>query len=112
MRVGRCWTFEAAHHLDNYRGGSEPIHGHTYRLEISLAGPVGPQGMVFDFAELDRLVRCRVLDKLDHVCVDQVVPQSTTENLALWIWQQLTDLPLQEVKVWEGPNNYVIYNGG
>ena len=111
MRVGKTWTFEAAHNLVDYPGGPEPVHGHTYRLEVALEGPVGPQGMVLDFVELDRVMRERVLARLDHAFLNDVVPQSSTENLAGWIWRQLKDLPLAEVKLWEGPDSYVVYTG-
>ena len=111
MLVGKCWTFDAAHNLMDYGDGPEPLHGHTYRLEIVLTGPLGPQGMVFDFVELDRVVRQRVLGRLEHAYLNDVVPQSTTENVALWIWQQLADLPLREVKLWEGPDSYVVFRG-
>ena len=111
MRVGRCWTFDAAHNLVDYTDGPEPVHGHTYRLEVALEGPVGPRGMVFDFVELDRVVRRRVLARLDHAFLNDVVSQSSAENVADWIWHQLADLPLAEIKLWEGPDSYVAYTG-
>ena len=111
MRVGRCWAFDATHNLVDYPGGPEPIHGHTYRLEVVLDGPVGPQGMVFDFVELDRVVQQRVLGALNHTYLNDVVPQSSTENLAAWVWHRLADLPLHEIKLWEGQDCYVAYTG-
>jgi len=111
MLVGRQWTFEAAHHLRDYPGGPEPVHGHTYRLEVTLNCPVGTDGLAFDFCELDRIVTDRVLEKLDHTDLNDTIVPSTAENIAVWTWDQLQDLPLQEVKVWEGPNGFAAYRG-
>jgi 6-pyruvoyltetrahydropterin/6-carboxytetrahydropterin synthase len=109
--VGRQWTFEAAHNLLSYQGGPEPLHGHSYRLEVTLDCPVGEDGLAFDFVELDRIVRERVLAKLHDAYINDVVDPSTTECIAIWIWGRLQGLPLYEVKVWEGPNGFAAHRG-
>lgn len=111
MRVTREFTFEAAHALASYKGKPEPMHGHSWRLAVTLEGPLDPEGMVFDFLELDRIVRERVLSKVDHANLNDLIPQSSAEHLAIWIWDRLAGLPLHEVKVWETATGYVTYSG-
>ncbi|MBI4617831.1 MAG: 6-carboxytetrahydropterin synthase [Planctomycetes bacterium] len=111
MRVTKEFTFEAAHGLASYRGKPEPLHGHTWRLAVTLEGPLDEEGMVYDFLELDRIVRERVLSHLDHSNLNDLLPQSSAERLAIWIWERLADLPLAEIKVWETASGYVTYTG-
>lgn len=111
MRVAREFRFEAAHALRNYKGADEPVHGHTWRLRVTLSAPLGPDGMAFDFVELDRVVTERVIDPLDHRDLNERFDQPSTEHVARWIWRTLSDLPLFEVRLWEGPQAWVAYRG-
>jgi 6-pyruvoyltetrahydropterin/6-carboxytetrahydropterin synthase len=83
------------------------MHGHSYRLEVAISGPVqtqGPsRGMVEDFDEIERIVDERIVDRLDHQNLNDFVDNPTAENVLLWIWQQLAnDLPgLDELVLWE-----------
>jgi hypothetical protein len=56
-RVTRSFTFDAAHVLPWHPGRCRNLHGHTYRVEVSIEGPLGPHGIVTDFADLDAVVR-------------------------------------------------------
>ncbi|MBI2921215.1 MAG: 6-carboxytetrahydropterin synthase [Planctomycetes bacterium] len=112
MRLTREFTFEAAHHLTKLPGGPESVHGHTWRLHVTLDGPVRPDGMVFDFVKLADLVKSKVLSKLDHADLNRVVPNPSAERVALWVWKQLKGLPLlAEVQVWECEGCSVTYRG-
>ena len=70
-------------------------HGHNYRLEVTVGGPVDPiTGMVINLADLDRILREQVIDQLDHSFLNHdidhfaaVVP--TTENIVLWLVDML-----------------------
>lgn len=70
-------------------------HGHNYRLEVTVGGPVDPvTGMVMNLADLDRVLRDRVVEPLDHSFLNYdidhfaaVVP--TCENIVLWLSGQL-----------------------
>ena len=59
--------------------------------------------MVEDFETIERIVRQRVLDALDHRYLNDVVENPTVENVTQWIWKQLKkDLRgLDEVVLWE-----------
>lgn len=93
MRLRRDFTFDAAHNLVAYHGKCERLHGHTYRLGVTLEGTPDEEGMVLDFVELKRIVREQVLDQMDHAYLNDLVPQPTAENLARWAFQRL-DAPL------------------
>ena len=70
-------------------------HGHNYELWVTVAGePSTETGFVADLAELGRLMKLHVVDKLDHRNLDLDVDfmkgrYSSTENLAVAIWEQL-----------------------
>jgi len=93
MFVTREFTFDAAHYLTNYYGKCERLHGHTYRLQVTLEGKVQSNGLVIDFVVLKRLVKKQVLEKLDHQLLNDVVKNPSAERVIMWIWDQLNDLP-------------------
>jgi len=111
MRITKEFTFDAAHNLTEYEGKCESLHGHTYKLHVTLECPVAANGLAFDFVTLKKEVEEKVLNKLDHVYLNELIPQSTAENIAIWIWNKLQHLPLHEIKVWETPTSFVAYQG-
>lgn len=96
-------------------------HGHNYRLEVTVRGPVDPvTGMVINISELKRLIQCQVTDVLDHKNIDKDVAYfsnvvSTTENIAIFAWRRLREsLPAQldlRVLLHETDKNVVTYSG-
>ena len=68
------------------------MHGHTYRLQVTVDGAVGENGLVIDFVILKRIVKKQVLDKLDHQIINDVIEVASAENTTIWIWDQLVDL--------------------
>jgi len=114
LRVRRRFRFEAAHHLPRHPGKCRELHGHSYELVVTVEGPVeSDSGMVVDFSDLKRDVRERVVDRLDHRCVNDVIENPTAERMAEWIWQQLeTQLSgLVEVELCETRDCSVVYRG-
>ena len=75
IRVTREFTFEMAHVLRNYDGLCRNVHGHSYRLFVTLSGtPVNDSenpknGMVIDFTELKNIVLGRIVNQFDHSVV-------------------------------------------
>lgn len=75
IRVTREFTFEMAHVLRNYDGPCRNVHGHSYRLFVTLSGfPVNDEnnpknGMVIDFTDLKNIVMREIVDKFDHAVV-------------------------------------------
>ena len=112
MLVAKEFTFDAAHKLLNYKGLCANLHGHTYKLQIVLSGPVQKNGMVIDFVDLKKIVTEKVISKLDHKFINKIIKQSTAENISIWIWNQLEkNLPLYEIRLWETPTSFVAYKG-
>ena len=118
MLITKEFTFDSAHFLPNYHGKCEAMHGHTYKLQVTVDGPVDKDGLVIDFALLKQAVKKQVLDKLDHKLINDIIKVASAENIAIWIWKQLaksSEFPkkvhLHEVKVWETANSFVTYYG-
>jgi len=111
MRVSRSFSFEAAHRLEEYEGKCESLHGHTWRIEVTLEAPVGADGLAFDFVRLEREVRENVLSRLDHTYLNDLLPVPSAERVAIWAWDRLSHLPLAEIRIWETPDCVVSYDG-
>jgi 6-pyruvoyltetrahydropterin/6-carboxytetrahydropterin synthase len=71
MRIGKSYTFDAAHQLEGHMGKCRNLHGHTYTVEVWLKGSVykvpgaTDDGMVMDYGELDSFVK-PIIDAMDH----------------------------------------------
>jgi 6-pyruvoyltetrahydropterin/6-carboxytetrahydropterin synthase len=108
--IRKQFAFEAAHVLPYHQGKCSRLHGHSYRLDVSVAGPLtseGPAtGMVIDFDELARIVRATVIDKLDHSHLNDTIENPTSENIVVWIWHRLAPQlsGLTELILWETAN--------
>lgn len=115
----KSFHFEAAHHLPGHQGKCARLHGHSYRLEVTLRGPIkdvdgqSDYGMVMDFSDLAQIVNESVIDQLDHRDLNAVTKIHTTaENLAHWIWDTLLAAGLSEqllyrIRLWETEGSYV-----
>lgn len=75
IRVTKEFGFEMAHVLWNYDGPCRNVHGHSYRLFVTLSGipfedPDNPKnGMVIDFTDLKRIVKDEIISVFDHSVV-------------------------------------------
>ena len=114
MLLSKDFKFDAAHNLIHYHGKCERLHGHTYRLRVVVEGQPDNEGMIIDFIELKAVVKELVLSRLDHSYINDLIPQPSAENIALWIWSQLEEslrrgnCELYEVHVWETEDSRVI----
>lgn len=140
-------TFEAAHYLHNpkwnraknlevfrkcagYRKDDPKAvfypHGHSYRLKVTVQGPVDPiTGFVMDFRTLKEILKREVYARLDHRFINkEVAPfkedpsfQPTAENMAQVIWKILEPflrkekVRLTEVALWETPDSSAVFRG-
>ena len=123
MILRKEYSFEAAHFIYNHPGKCRNLHGHSYRLFVSLEGSVNPEtGMIIDFDDLSKVVSEQVIRKLDHHFLNDLIPLSTAENISAWIWEQLgfhnhlvdqlQQLPgLCQTELFETTDNCVIYRG-
>lgn len=73
IRVTKEFSFEMAHILANYDGPCRNIHGHSYRLFVTLSGVPSndlqdpKNGMVIDFTDLKNIVKEEIINVFDHV---------------------------------------------
>jgi len=134
--VTRIEHFSAAHRLNSvHLSVAENIalygkcnhdsgHGHNYKVEVTIKGEVNPiTGMVINITDLKKTLQTAVMDPCDHRNLDKDVPYfkatpSTTENLAVLLWESITKhLPLSEhyhlyeIKLHETDKNIVVYRG-
>jgi 6-pyruvoyltetrahydropterin/6-carboxytetrahydropterin synthase len=113
--------FEAAHFLREYRGISEPLHGHSYKVEAELiarGGGVDEDAIAVDFVSAKRKLES-LAKKLDYGCINDVSPfdkvNPSAENIAEWFHRELSAAVSDEnaivtaVTIWEGPVNAVTY---
>jgi 6-pyruvoyltetrahydropterin/6-carboxytetrahydropterin synthase len=107
VRVRKQFAFEAAHVLPHHPGKCSRLHGHSYRLDVAVDGPLNASGaaagMVIDFDEIAEVVEREIIAPLDHRSLNDVIANPTSELIALWIWERLAPaLPgLAEVVLWE-----------
>ena len=113
--------FEAAHFLREYRGISEPLHGHSYKVEAELAargGGIDSDAIAVDFVSARRSLEA-LAKRLDYGCINDVPPfdsiNPSAENIAEWFARELGAAVISEggivtgVTVWEGPVNSVTF---
>ena len=129
-------AFDSAHFLTDYFGKCENLHGHRWRVEVTIEVPeLQTEGtmkdMVLDFGVFKKSVRA-LADSLDHTFLVEegslsaatiealesegfsltILPfRTTAENLARYFFEKLEEegLPVAEVEVDETPNNRAFY---
>jgi 6-pyruvoyltetrahydropterin/6-carboxytetrahydropterin synthase len=75
IRVTKFYDFEMAHALWNYDGLCKNIHGHSYKLFVTVLGEPSldkndkKNGMVIDFGDLKKIVKTEIIDRFDHSMV-------------------------------------------
>ncbi len=117
VRLIKEFRFEAAHRLtrvaQEHRCGR--LHGHSYRVELTLEGPLDEQvGWLIDFGEIDRVWK-PLRERLDHAVLNDLdgLDNPTCENLTRWLWDRVKPhLPmLTRVTVWETQDARCEYEG-
>ena len=88
IRITKSFTFEMAHALWNYDGPCRNIHGHSYKLWVTVQGqPItdahhSKYGMVMDFGELKTLVRELIIKRFDHsVVISENAPHEMLQTV-------------------------------
>ncbi len=107
MQIRKQFKFEAAHQLPHHPGKCARPHGHSYRLDVAVRGPIqhagAAAGMVDDFEALEHVVQQKVIDSVDHRSLNDILENPTCEMILQWMWKQLhPSLPrLDELVLWE-----------
>ncbi|MBI5641347.1 MAG: 6-carboxytetrahydropterin synthase QueD [Nitrospirae bacterium] len=104
-------SFAAAHQLRGYKGKCENMHGHNWRVQISvMAERLNDIDIAIDFHDLKRIAK-EVVSPLDHAYLNDVFPftekNPSSENIAKWLYDSLKkkinddNLRVAAVTVWE-----------
>ena len=116
-------SFAAAHQLRNYKGKCENLHGHNYRVRVTVEGEsLNAAGLLADFGEVKGLLR-EISERLDHKFLNEIEPfteiNPSAENVAWFICGEMqkglkagaADAPLRiaEVRVWETDTSVAAY---
>lgn len=92
MTVYKEFTFDSAHWLPNVPVGHKcgRVHGHTYRLIVSVSGEPDCSGMIIDYADIAVAV-LPILETIDHHLLNEIdgLDNPTTEVLARWLWNEI-----------------------
>ncbi|BDC49098.1 6-carboxy-5,6,7,8-tetrahydropterin synthase [Bryobacterales bacterium F-183] len=115
--------FAAAHQLRNYRGKCENLHGHNYKVQVTVEGEdLNSIGLLADFTELKGALR-EITEFLDHKFLNEIEPfteiNPSAENVAKYIADRLqaqldsgtSEVPvfIAAVKVWETDTSTATY---
>jgi 6-pyruvoyltetrahydropterin/6-carboxytetrahydropterin synthase len=103
--------FAAAHNLINYQGDCENLHGHNWKVEVTVAaGKLNEAGLGIDFKILKSETK-KILDLLDHKYINEVPPfreiSPSSENIARFLFEKLSEvfnnrnIRVEKVNVWE-----------
>jgi 6-pyruvoyltetrahydropterin/6-carboxytetrahydropterin synthase len=103
IRMFKEFRFEAAHRLPELppEHKCHRLHGHSFRVRLTLEGPLDERtGWLMDFADAKRAFE-PTWERLDHHYLNEIegLENPTSENLAVWIWNELKPALPQLVEV-------------
>ena len=113
-------TFAAGHALRNYKGKCENVHGHNYRVRVTISGEqLDDAGLLVDFVDVKRLMG-GAIEYLDHRFINDLPPfdllNPSAENIAKYFYDRVNagmknDAPVRisEVRVWETDTSSAVY---
>jgi 6-pyruvoyltetrahydropterin/6-carboxytetrahydropterin synthase len=113
-------TFAAGHALRNYRGKCENVHGHNYRVRVTVQGnQLDATGLLVDFLEVNRLISGTV-EYLDHRFINDLPPfdqlNPSAENIAKYFYEKVSGglksevaAQVSQVQVWETDVSSAVY---
>ena|SRR5579883_275003 len=105
-------TFAAGHALRNYKGKCENVHGHNFKVQVTIEGEqLDHAGLLVDFIDVKAAMRT-IIERLDHVFLNDISPfdvkNPSAENIAEYFYSEMTKslktsvpVKVREVKVWE-----------
>lgn len=119
FEVSVDYSFAAGHALRGYKGKCENVHGHNYRVRVTVGGEeLNSIGLLMDFVDLRAEIRALV-ERLDHRFMNDIPPfdrlNPSAENLARYLCEELDSqmrgngLRVQAVTVWETDTTSATY---
>jgi 6-pyruvoyltetrahydropterin/6-carboxytetrahydropterin synthase len=117
MEIFKEFIAESAHRLPHVPAGHKcgRLHGHSFKIRVVVSGePAADTGWIVDFADI-KAAFAPIYDQLDHNYLNDIagLENPTSENMAVWIWQQLKPaLPLlSAVEIFETCTSGCRYTG-
>jgi 6-pyruvoyltetrahydropterin/6-carboxytetrahydropterin synthase len=114
-------TFSSGHALRGYKGKCENVHGHNYKVRVTLEGPqLDSTGLLYDFTHLKRVIR-EIVGGVDHKFLNDQAPfdviNPSAENLAKYFYdetrRQMNAVPegaqITSVTIWETDTTSATY---
>jgi 6-pyruvoyltetrahydropterin/6-carboxytetrahydropterin synthase len=112
-------SFAAAHNLINYQGDCENLHGHNWRVEVTVAArELDNAGLGIDFKILKKKTK-QLLSELDHKYLNDLEPfksaSPSSENISCYLFNRLSqdlnnaNVTVEQVNVWESENACASY---
>jgi 6-pyruvoyltetrahydropterin/6-carboxytetrahydropterin synthase len=113
-------TFAAGHALRNYKGKCENVHGHNYRVRVTIEGEqLDSTGLLVDFVDVKRLMG-GAIEYLDHRFINDLDPfdkiNPSAENIAKYFYDRLHNglkneppVRISEIRVWETDTSSAVY---
>ena len=112
-------SFSAAHLLDKIGGKCEELHGHNFKVEVTVAAPnLNESGLLIDFRVVKKWLS-EILDQMDHKHLNELPffagINPSAENIAKYICDQMklkvkeSQVQIARIKVWESENAVVTY---
>ena len=114
-------TFSSGHALRGYKGKCENVHGHNYKVRVTLEGPqLDSAGLLYDFTHLKRVIR-EIVGGVDHKFLNDLAPfdvlNPSAENLAKYFYdetaRQMNAMPegarVTSVTIWETDTTSATY---
>jgi 6-pyruvoyltetrahydropterin/6-carboxytetrahydropterin synthase len=114
-------SFAAGHALRHYRGKCENVHGHNYKVQVTLAGAELDNGLLFDFKDV-KAVLSELIDRLDHQYLNDLEPfrelNPSAENMAKYLYDEASArlrqagngrVRVKQVKIWETDTTTATY---
>ncbi|HLI30125.1 MAG TPA: 6-carboxytetrahydropterin synthase QueD [Terriglobia bacterium] len=113
------YSFSAGHALRHYKGKCENVHGHNYRVRVTVEGEkLDRAGLLVDFSELKTSLRA-LADRFDHQFMNDLKPfdevNPSAENLAKYLCDGIAsrlqgrEIRLRSVTVWETDSSSATY---
>ena len=116
-------TFAAGHALRNYKGKCENVHGHNFKVQVTIQGErLDDTGLLVDFIDVKNLMQA-VIGRLDHQFLNDVPPfdvkNPSAENIAKFIYDEVRlglkahgAVHIGAVKLWETDTASATYRPG
>ena len=120
LRITKEFGFSAGHYLRGHNHCGK-LHGHNYKLFVTIEGEINSSGFLIDFYELKQIVKGKIIDKLDHPqegmgLLNDIFPfDPTCENMCIWIFDELAKvidnnrIQLIGVRLYETDSSYCEY---